>query len=142
MISARLQDIIGKREIFLLGMIIYGVGDLIAALSPNAMVLDKNTKLCVLLVAVSIAAFLAFEIFELRYSEAGKAPLFDVRLLKNRNLRNGTLVRLITSFVMAGTLFALSVFLLSVLKLSAFETGLMLMPMTVGMMLAIALIML
>jgi len=36
---------------------------------------------------------------------------------------------------MAGTLFALSVFLLSVLKLSAFETGLMLMPMTVGMML-------
>jgi len=43
---------------------------------------------------------------------------------------------------MAGTLFALSVFLLSVLKLSAFETGLMLMPMTVGMMLAIALIML
>ena len=134
MISARLQDIIGKREIFLLGMIIYGVGDLIAA--------DKNTKLCVLLVAVSIAAFLAFEIFELRYSEAGKAPLFDVRLLKNRNLRNGTLVRLITSFVMAGTLFALSVFLLSVLKLSAFETGLMLMPMTVGMMLAIALIML
>ena len=136
MISARLQDIIGKREIFLLGMIIYGVGDLIAALS------DKNTKLCVLLVAVSIAAFLAFEIFELRYSEAGKAPLFDVRLLKNRNLRNGTLVRLITSFVMAGTLFALSVFLLSVLKLSAFETGLMLMPMTVGMMLAIALIML
>ena len=73
MISARLQDIIGKREIFLLGMIIYGVGDLIAALSPNAMVLDKNTKLCVLLVAVSIAAFLAFEIFELRYSEAGNA---------------------------------------------------------------------
>ena len=72
LISARLQDIIGKREIFLLGMIIYGVGDLIAALSPNAMVLDKNTKLCVLLVAVSIAAFLAFEIFELRYSEAGK----------------------------------------------------------------------
>ena len=74
LISARLQDIIGKREIFLLGMIIYGVGDLIAALSPNAMVLDKNTKLCVLLVAVSIAAFLAFEIFELRYSEAGKQP--------------------------------------------------------------------
>ena len=36
LISARLQDIIGKREIFLLGMIIYGVGDLIAALSPNA----------------------------------------------------------------------------------------------------------
>ena len=37
---------------------------------------------------------------------------------------------------MAGSLFAISVFLLSVLKLSAFQTGLMLMPMTVGMMMA------
>ena len=39
LISARLQDIIGKRKIFLLGMIIYGIGDLIAAVSPNAAVL-------------------------------------------------------------------------------------------------------
>ena len=255
LISAKLQDIIGKRNIFLLGMIIYGVGDLIAALSPNATVLfigwsllegigsaltgpalisiitatydgiyrtkalavvstmagiavavgplfggvvttffswrfgfgfeliiiafiliqyrkikdfpgiaslkdldlvgsvlsvvgillfiigilqlsDKNAKLCLILVTASIIAIVGFGVFELRYSEAGKVPLFDVRLLKNRNLRNGTLVRLITSFVMAGTLFALSVFLLSILKLSAFETGLMLIPMTVGMMIA------
>lgn len=255
LISAKLQDIIGKRKIFFLGIMIYGVGDLIAALSPNAMVLfigwsllegigsalmgpalisiitgtydgiyrtkalawvstmagvavaigplfggvvttffswrfgfgfeliivafvliqcrkindfpktasrkdlditgailsaaglllfmtgilqlsDKNAKLCIILVTASIVVILAFGIFELRYSEAGKLPLFDVRLLKNRNLRNGTLVRLITSFVMAGSLFAISVFLLSVLKLSAFQTGLMLMPMTVGMMLA------
>lgn len=39
LISAKLQDIIGKRKIFLLGMIIYGIGDLIAAVSPNAAVL-------------------------------------------------------------------------------------------------------
>ena len=39
LISAKIQDIIGKRNIFLLGIIIYGVGDLIAALSPNAAVL-------------------------------------------------------------------------------------------------------
>ena len=39
LISAKLQDIIGKRKIFLLGIMIYAVGDLIAALSPNAMVL-------------------------------------------------------------------------------------------------------
>ena len=255
LISAKLQDIIGKRKIFLLGMIIYGVGDLIATLSPNPLILfigwsllegigsalmapalisiitgtydglyrtkalavvstmagvavaigplfggavttflswrfgfgfelivvafvliqyrkikdfpktasrkdlditgsvlsvagllllmtgilqlsDKNAKLCMILVTAGIAAILAFAIFELRYSKAGKVPLFDVRLLKNRNLRNGTLVRFITSFVMAGTLFALSVFLLSVLKLSAFDTGLILLPMTFGMMLA------
>ena len=39
LISAKLQDIIGKRKIFFLGMMIYGVGDLIAALSPNAAIL-------------------------------------------------------------------------------------------------------
>ena len=95
---------------------------------------DKNAKLCIILVIISIMILLAFGIFELRYSKVGKVPLFDVRLLKNRNLRNGTLVRLLSSFVMSGTLFAISVFLLSVLKLSAFETGLILLPMTVGMM--------
>ena len=255
LISAKLQDILGKRRIFFLGIMIYGVGDLIAALSQNATVLfigwsllegigsalmgpalisiiagtydgiyrtkalalvstmagvavaigplfggvvttffswrfgfgfeliivafvllryrkihdfpgtasrkdldmtgsvlsaaglllfmtgilqlsDKNAKLCVILVTASIAVILAFGLFELRCSAAGRVPLFDVRLLKNRNLRNGTLVRLITSFAMAGSLFAISVFLLSVLKLSALQTGLMLMPMTVGMMLA------
>ena len=49
LISAKLQDIIGKRRIFLLGMIIYSVGDLIAAVSPNAMVLTTASAfvLCI-----------------------------------------------------------------------------------------------
>ena len=254
LISAKLQDIIGKRRIFFLGMVVYGVGDLIAAISPDvtalfigwavlegigsalmgpalisiisgtydgmmrtkalavvstmagmavavgplfggfvttflswrfgfgfelivvAFVLINYRRIadfastaswkdlditgsilsvaglllfmsgilqlsgnkiapCVILVAASAAIILAFGFFELRRSEAGKASLFDVRLLKDRNLSCGTLVRLLTGLVMAGTLFAVSVYLLSVLKLSAFKTGLMLMPMTVGMLL-------
>ncbi|MBQ6326596.1 MAG: MFS transporter [Clostridia bacterium] len=95
----------------------------------------KNIGLCIIEVTASIVIMLAFGSLELRRTRAGKVPLFDVRLLKDRNLSNGTLVRLITALVMAGTLFAISVYLLSVLKLSAFETGLMLMPMTVGMLL-------
>ena len=39
MISSKLQDIIGKRTIFLLGTIIYGIGSLVAAISPNALIL-------------------------------------------------------------------------------------------------------
>lgn len=39
LVSAKLQDIIGKRNIFLMGIIVYGVGDLMAALSPNATIL-------------------------------------------------------------------------------------------------------
>ena len=197
LLSARLQDIIGKRKIFLLGIIIYSVGDLIAALSPNAATLfigwsllkgigsalmgpalisiiagtydgenrtkalavvstmagvavafgplfggvvttflswrfgfgfelvvaafvmtqhrkikdfpktasqkdlditgsvlsvvglllfmvgilqlsDKNVMLCAILVSAGIVVLLAFGIFELRYSDAGKVPLFDI----------------------------------------------------------------
>ena len=44
LISAKLQDIIGKRNIFLLGIMIYGVGDLIAALSPNDVSIFYCTK--------------------------------------------------------------------------------------------------
>ena len=97
---------------------------------------DKNTLLCVVMMAAGIAFLLAFGIVGLRRSKAGGMALFDIRLLKDLNLRNGTLVRLTTSLIMGGTLFTVSVFLLSVLKLTAFETGLTLVPMTVGMMAA------
>ena len=255
LVSAKLQDIAGKRKLFLLGMIVYAAGDLTAAVSPNATVLfigwsvlegigsalmspamisivaetysgtqrtralaivstiagvavavgplfggvvttmlswrygfyieliiiafvlafcrkitdfpgtaklkdldiigcvlsvaglllfmlgvlqlsDKNTLLCVALMAAGIAFLLAFCIFELRRSKAGRMPLFDIRLLKDINLRNGTLVRLTTSLIMGGAMFTVSVFLLSVLKMTAFETGLTLVPMTMGMMAA------
>ena len=39
LVSAKLQDIAGKRKLFLLGMIVYAAGDLTAAVSPNATVL-------------------------------------------------------------------------------------------------------
>ena len=255
LVSAKLQDIVGKRKLFLVGMMIYAIGDLTAAVSPNATVLfigwsllegigsalmgpamisivtetysgtqrtralaivstiagvavavgplfggvvttmlswrygfyfeliiivfvlafcrkitnfpgtaklkdldimgcvlsvaglllfmlgvlqlsDKNTLLCVILVAAGIAFLLAFEICGLRRSKTGRMALFDIRLLKDLNLRNGTLVRFTTSLIMGGVMFTVSVFLLSVLKLTAFETGLTLVPMTVGMMAA------
>lgn len=97
---------------------------------------EKNTLICVVLMAAGIAFLLAFGFWGLWRSKTGGMALFDIRLLKDLNLRNGTLVRLITSLIMGGTLFTVSVFLLSVLKLTAFETGLTLVPMTVGMMAA------
>lgn len=254
LISSKLQDIIGKRTIFLLGSIIYGVGSLVAAISPNATILflgwaliegiggammspavisiisgtydssrrttalavvsaiagiaaaigpifggvcttyfswrygfafelivivivviayrkipyfarttspkdlditgsilsvagllllilgilqlsDSNMQLCLILIIASIIVLLAFGMFEIRRSKAGKVPLFDVTLLKDRNLTIGTLLRMIAALAMAGTLFAVSIYLQSVLKMSAIETGLMLIPMTAGMML-------
>ncbi len=63
----------------------------------------------------------------------GKTPLVDISLLKNHNLKTGMGIRLITNLSLAGALFAVSVFLQSVLHLSAFKTGLTLLPSTVGL---------
>ena len=254
MISSKLQDIIGKRTIFLLGTIIYGIGSLVAAISPNALILfldwallegiggalmsptvssiisgtydgtrrttalavvgaiagiaaavgpifggvcttyfswrygfafeliviavvviayrkipyfakitslkdlditgsvlsaagllllilgilqlsDSNMKLCLILIIASVIVLLAFGVFEIRRSKAGKVPIFDVTLLKDRNLTIGTMLRMIAALAMAGSMFAVSIYLQSVLKMSAIETGLMLITMTAGMLL-------
>ena len=63
----------------------------------------------------------------------GKTPLVDISLLKNQNLKTGMGIRLITNLSLAGALFAVSVFQQSVLHLSAFKTGLTLLPSTVGL---------
>ena len=57
-------------------------------------------------------------------------------MLKVRNLSVGTLIRLITSLAMGGTLFAISIFLKRILKYDAFTTGLNLLPATVGILLS------
>ena len=74
-----------------------------------------------------------FALFEIKRKRKGNVPLLDVELLKDRNLRVGTVLRLMVNLAMGGTLFAVSVYLQSVLALSAFNTGLTLLPMTLGL---------
>ena len=69
-----------------------------------------------------------FGIFENKPKKKGKTPLVDISLLKNHNLKTGMGIRLITNLSLAGALFAVSVFLQSVLHLSAFMSGLTLLP--------------
>ena len=90
----------------------------------------------------SIAAMIAgliflalFALFEIKRKRKGNVPLLDVELLRDRNLRVGTAIRLLVNLAMGGTLFAVSTYLQSVLALSAFDTGLTLLPMTLGLLL-------
>lgn len=82
-----------------------------------------------ILISLSVILLVTFGIFENKQKKKGKTPLVDISLLKNHNLKTGMGIRL----SLAGALFAVSVFLQSVLHLSAFKTGLTLLPSTVGL---------
>lgn len=86
-----------------------------------------------ILISLSVILLVTFGIFENKQKKKGKTPLVDISLLKNHNLKTGMGIRLITNLSLAGALFAVSVFLQSVLHLSAFRTGLTLLPATFGL---------
>ncbi len=90
--------------------------------------LSENILLSIGLIVVSIVVLLLFAFVEKRSED----PLFDVRLLRDRNLSTGTIIRLITFILIAGALFSITYYSQTVLGLSAFMTGLILLPMTLG----------
>ena len=54
-------------------------------------------------------------------------------LFKDRNLRVGSIILLLSYLAMGGSLFAVSLYLQSVLELNAFNTGLTTLPLTMGL---------
>ncbi len=97
--------------------------------------LTENITISIGLIIVSFIVLIGFGLFEIKRKSKGKVPLFDVTLLRERNLSMGTVIRLITAIAMAGSLFSISIYLQTVLGLSAFVTGLILLPLTLGLLL-------
>lgn len=79
-------------------------------------------------IILSFVVLLLFVFVEKRV----KNPLFDVSLLKDRNLSMGMGIRLITSVISAGFPFVFSIYGQKVLGLSAFITGASLLSLTIG----------
>ena len=121
-----------KKDMDLIGSILSILGLVLLVL--GVLILSKDTiALSIALILISIIVLIGFGMFESKRKEKGKMPLFDVGLLKDRNLSRGTLIRLITAIAMGGSLFSISIYLQTVLSLSAFKTGLVLLPLTFGM---------
>ncbi len=95
--------------------------------------LSKDTTTSIITIVVGLIALAGFAYFETRRKRNGQVPLLDMDLFKDRNLRTGTLVLLLSYLAMGGALFAVSLFLQSVLQLNAFNTGLTTLPMTIGL---------
>jgi EmrB/QacA subfamily drug resistance transporter len=86
---------------------------------------------------VSVAAFsfaaaviflAAFVLYELSVVQRGGEPLFDFSLLRFRGFRYGLMTVLIVALGEFGMIFVLSLYLQITRELSAFQTGVMLLP--------------
>jgi MFS family permease len=70
---------------------------------------------------------------EQSYIDAGKEPLLDIRLLKIPPMRAGLITYLSQQFIIMGTFFVLPLFLQTVLGYDALETGIILLPLSISL---------
>ncbi len=79
-----------------------------------------------------VVVLIIFAISSVIQHRRGGAPLFDVSLLRNRLFSAGLLLGFLFQLVVGGLLFVLPVFLQSALYLDALQTGIVLLPYTLG----------
>ena len=120
-----------RSDLDVTGSIISLIGLVLLVLGILSLSKDFNTS--TIIIIVGLVALAIFALFEIRRKRNGKVPLLDMDLFKDRNLRVGTLILLIAYLAMGGALFAVSLFLQSVLQLNAFDTGVTTLPLTIGL---------
>lgn len=120
-----------RSDLDITGAIISLIGLVLLVLGILSLSKDFNTSIVEIVLAIIILA--AFAYFEIRRKRNGQVPLLDIDLFKDRNLRTGTIILLLSYLSMGGALFAVSLYLQSVLQLNAFNTGLITLPMTIGL---------
>jgi MFS family permease len=70
---------------------------------------------------------------EQAFIDAGKEPLLDIRLLKIPPMKAGLVTYLSQQFIIMGTFFVLPLFLQTVLGYDALETGIILLPLSLSL---------
>ena len=120
-----------KSDLDITGAIISFVGLVLLVL--GILSLSKDITTSVATIILGLIALVGFALFEIRRKRNGKVPLLDMALFKDRNLRVGSIILLLSYLAMGGALFAVSLFLQSVLELNAFNTGLTTLPLTMGL---------
>ena len=95
--------------------------------------LSEDITISIAVMILGMIVLAVFVLFEIKRKRKGDVPLLDIDLFKDRNLRTGTIIMLLSYIVMEGGLFAVSLYLQSVLQLSSFNTGLTLLPLTVSL---------
>ncbi|KAF5083304.1 Antiseptic resistance protein [anaerobic digester metagenome] len=120
-------------EIDVVGGILSASGLLLIVLGILSLNQPSNWKMTPFLIGGGILFMALFYIKEKNMIKEDKKPLTDIRLFKERNFTIGTLTRLIMQMALAGAVFVMPIFLQGVLGADAFTTGLVLLPLTVGL---------
>jgi MFS family permease len=87
-----------------------------------------------LYIAIGAILLIWFYIHIRRYERVGKDPLLSSHLFTNRTSNLGLVTQLVQWLTMQGTFFVISVYLQTVHHFNAIETGLMLLPAIIGLM--------
>ncbi|HEY0806979.1 MAG TPA: MFS transporter [Pseudonocardiaceae bacterium] len=91
-----------------------------------------------LLIGTGVVILAGFLVYIHLREKAGKDPLFSIGLFRNRTSNLGLITQNFQWLVLQGAFFVIAVFLQEVRGYSAIDTGLMLLPATVGILLASA----
>ncbi|WP_461463858.1 MFS transporter, partial [Methanobrevibacter sp.] len=120
-----------RKDLDITGSIISFIGLILLVL--GILSLSKDFTSSILTIIIGLIILVVFGWYELKRKRNGQVPLLDVELFKDRNLRVGTSVMLLCYLAMGGGLFAVSLYLQTVLQLNAFDTGLTTLPLTIGL---------
>ena len=85
------------------------------------------------LISVGLVLLGLFARHEQSFIDAGKEPLLDTRLLKIPPMRAGLVIYLCQQFMIMGTFFVLPLYLQTVLGYNALETGIVLLPLSLAL---------
>lgn len=120
-----------KRDLDITGAIISFIGLVLFVL--GILMLSEDATTSIVVIILGVIALTIFALFEIKRKRKGKVPLLDMDLFKDKNLRVGSTIILLSYIVMGGGLFVVSLFMQTVLNLNAFNTGLTTLPLTVGL---------
>jgi DHA2 family multidrug resistance protein len=122
---------------------VIGIGLLVLGIGALQFVLDKgqqedwfDSRMIVTLLAIAVAALLAFIIHALRASH----PVLDLRVLKDRTFATGVTLMTVLGFVLFGSLVMLPLFLQTVLGYPSYQAGTAMAPRGFGAFLAMPLV--
>ena len=137
--GARLDRVGGTLSALGLGLIVFGVlqasnwGWLVPLNSPLE---PFGFSLTPFVIGAGVLALAAFRAWERRLEESGKEPLLHFGLLGIPTLRGGVSMLLAQNLILMGIFFTVPLFLQIVQGLDALETGVRMLPASVGLFLA------
>lgn len=88
---------------------------------------------------IAVMALAIFIIVELLMASNGKEPLLDLRLFRDRNFAGGNLATVMTTIALFGGLYLVPIYLQGVRGLTAYESGIELLPQALASMVAVTL---